>query len=835
VTLSGSTRRLALAGTLIVLVALGASAPAMAAVPTLSGAAPSTTVSDAGVDSAGAPRWGSLLTASDGSWDDPLATFTYQWQLCTDRTDPSTCGDVAGETTRTLRIPVDGIGKAYRVGVTATNGDGPSTVAYSAITATVLKGGCIDYSGRSWLGPIVLDDDGFVIGCDESKQSADLIAASRSGSEEDALSGNAYWEDRLGYECDDCYSNELPIGFTIDYFGQEFSTVFVNSNGSISFGDGSEDYDDPLEEIMGNAVGVCAFCLDLEPEMVAGSVPWGAVDRHAEFVYWGRTTYDGEQAFVATWINSPTYEQENPFTTHDKLTSFQIMLVDRGAGTDVDIIVNYGSVLGLTDGWYGSNSAGTDCSIADDDEQPYGCVAIGLGTVEIDDDGNTVLDGNGDPYVVYASIQDDDDFEFNGLPLADVRDGGSSPVSASKLNTTVTGRYQFEMRGGRLPEAQGTNPTFVAIPTPTTSPAPAASPVPDPEGGLPVVTPPGSTSGSVGGVPTAPTPSVPTSGTAKYEVGDVQAEVRTSGAGTVSGPSSAPVLQVVRDRVATVGGGGMAPGGIVEVWMPLPGGGSRQVALLPVAPDGTFDGALPFTGELDGRGPLPIGERTIQLFGTDANGQLTVINVGIRVQQPGPLAPEPERTPGAPPSLAPGQSLATNAGIPTPVTVTPQPGSRRVGVAGDGWLLEIDVPEGTVRDEAGNPIMEIITGDDTEVRGTGFLPGTRAYVWIMSTPKFLGEVTVRSDGSFAGDLPVDVAPGQHTLQVSGVGTDGYIRAANLGVTVLAGDGNPRPNRVRAGEGTAPLLPLETGALALSLAAGLAAADRTRRRSRSTAD
>jgi hypothetical protein len=67
----------------------------------------------------------------------------------------------------------------------------------------------------------------------------------------------------------------------------------------------------------------------------------------------------------------------------------------------------------------------------------------------------------------------------------------------------------------------------------------------------------------------------------------------------------------------------MAPGGIVEVWMPLPGGGSRQVALLPVAPDGTFDGALPFTGELDGRGPLPIGERTIQLYGTDANGQLT--------------------------------------------------------------------------------------------------------------------------------------------------------------------------------------------------------------------
>ncbi len=361
-------------------------------------------------------------------------------------------------------------------------------------------------------------------------------------------------------------------------------------------------------------------------------------------------------------------------------------------------------------------------------------------------------------------------------------------------------------------------------------PAPTSEPVADPGGDLPTSTPPGTSTGSVGGVPTTPTPSVPTSGTAKYQVGVVQAEIRTGGAGTVSGTGAAPVIQVVRDRVGTVGGGGMAPGGIVEVWMPLPGGGSRQVALLPVGPDGTFDGALPFTGELDGQGPLPIGERTIQLFGTDANGQLTVINVGIRVQQPGPLAPEPERTPGAPPTLAPGQSLATNAGIPTPVTVTPLPSERTARVQGDGWLLEIDVPDGTVRDEAGNPIMEIVRGDDTEVRGTGFMPGTRAYVWIMSTPTFLGEVTIRSDGSFAGSLPVNVAAGQHTLQVAGVGTDGYIRAANLGV-IITDSGSPRPNRVRAGEGTAPLLPLQLGGLLLAAVAGLRAAGRTARRTR----
>jgi hypothetical protein len=32
------------------------------------------------------------------------------------------------------------------------------------------------------------------------------------------------------------------------------------------------------------------------------------------------------------------------------------------------------------------------------------------------------------------------------------------------------------------------------------------------------------------------------------------------------------------------------------------------------------------------------------------------------------------------------------------------------------------------------------------------MAGTRAYVWLMSTPRFLGEVTVGPDGTFVGAL-----------------------------------------------------------------------------------
>ena len=398
------------------------------------------------------------------------------------------------------------------------------------------------------------------------------------------------------------------------------------------------------------------------------------------------------------------------------------------------------------------------------------------------------------------------------------------PGSDATATTTCSGGITRD--GNTFNVAPVSGPCTVAFtfvesspppPPPVPDPTPAPSPVTDPGGGVPVVAP-GVTSGSVGGVPVAPTPSRPTAGAAEFRVGTVETrvDVAASGAGRVGGSESAPVIQAVRDRVATVSGGGMQPGGIAEVWLPLPDGGSRQVALLPIGPDGTFDGALPFTGELDGRGPLPIGDRTIQLYGIGEDGKLTVVNFGVRIEQPDPLTPEPDRGRGVVPTLSPGQSLATNAGLPTPVTVTPLPEARSTRIEGDGWLMDVDVPDGEVRDDGGTPLIEIVNGTDSVVRGTGFMASTRAYVWLMSEPTFLGEVTVNADGSFSGSVPVaGVEPGEHTLQLSGVGSDGFVRAANLGV-VLVGDGMPRPTRVPAGEG-----PLRIPAAALLWALGLA--------------
>jgi hypothetical protein len=59
---------------------------------------------------------------------------------------------------------------------------------------------------------------------------------------------------------------------------------------------------------------------------------------------------------------------------------------------------------------------------------------------------------------------------------------------------------------------------------------------------------------------------------------------------------------------------------------------------------------------------------------------------------------------------------------------------------------------------------------------------------MFSDPTLLGTVTVSEDGSFDVQFLVDaqfLPVGEHTLQVQGVGTDGYIKAANLGVLIDA--------------------------------------------------
>ncbi len=92
----------------------------------------------------------------------------------------------------------------------------------------------------------MLENDGTVIGCNEPQIGDEDLIPSISWMDWATLFQGDFGVGflvRLGRACDDCYMASdgnggnlpIPLGFQINYFGQTFTGLFVNSNGSISF------------------------------------------------------------------------------------------------------------------------------------------------------------------------------------------------------------------------------------------------------------------------------------------------------------------------------------------------------------------------------------------------------------------------------------------------------------------------------------------------------------------------------------------------------------------------------------------------------------------------
>ena len=248
-------------------------------------------------------------------------------------------------------------------------------------------------------------------------------------------------------------------------------------------------------------------------------------------------------------------------------------------------------------------------------------------------------------------------------------------------------------------------------------------------------------------------------------------------------------LGVAGGGTAKVTGSGMLPGSPVQVWLPGPTGTEpRELARATVNEDGQVEADLAFVAKPSDTA-IAIGPQVMQVTGYDDDGNLTVVDMTINVSQ-GPITPEPDRSEGALPALSVGSSLATSAGIPTPVTVVPLSEEKRVSIGDGSWTLLVDVdPEtGVVGGTPEAPVVQVTQDSVGSASGEGFMPGTTASVWMFSDPTLLGTVTVGDDGSFTTEFQVDstyLPAGTHTLQVQGVGDDGYIKAANLGVDVQA--------------------------------------------------
>jgi hypothetical protein len=203
-----------------------------------------------------------------------------------------------------------------------------------------------------------------------------------------------------------CAGTPVPIGFNVDFYGTTFNSLYINTDGSVSFDapvpfvqglleDGYFDGDgflDAYDEI------IAPFFADVDTRNPASGV-----------VTFGSGTFDGYDAFGVNWPNVGYFDDEA-----DKLDSFQLILVDRpdlGAG-DFEIVFDYGSMQWETgDADFGTDGLGGFSAI------------VGF------------TDGTGNPA---------NTFELPGSSMpGSFIDGGPDALSSNSLNSTIPGQYIF--------------------------------------------------------------------------------------------------------------------------------------------------------------------------------------------------------------------------------------------------------------------------------------------------------------------------------------------------------------------------------------------------------
>jgi len=205
---------------------------------------------------------------------------------------------------------------------------------------------------------------------------------------------------------DDESVGPVAIGFNINFFGLNSSTLFVNNNGNVTFDAALRTYT-PFGLQGTERQILAAFFADVDTR--------GA---NSGLTQYGQDVINGRNVFGVNWINVGYFSNGV-----DKLNSFQLIITDRSdiAAGDFDFEFNYDKVQWET----GNASSGSG----------------GLG---------------GDSARVGWSNGIQNSFELAGSAIdGALLDGGSNSLINGSLNSNVAGRYTFSVRNGAVQPPAG--------------------------------------------------------------------------------------------------------------------------------------------------------------------------------------------------------------------------------------------------------------------------------------------------------------------------------------------------------------------------------------------
>jgi Nidogen-like/PEP-CTERM motif len=201
-----------------------------------------------------------------------------------------------------------------------------------------------------------------------------------------------------------CAGTLVPIGFTGNFFGVNFSSVYVDTNGNITLDSPLSTFT-PFGLTAASREIIAPFFADVDTRNAASGV-----------VTFGNGTFNGFNAFGVDWIGV------GYFASHaDKLNSFQLLLVNRsdtGAG-NFDVVFNYDQVS-----WETGDASG-------------GSAGLGGSSARAGFSNGTGLPGTS--------------FELTGSAInGALINGGPNALISHSLNSSVPGQYIFTARNGQV-------------------------------------------------------------------------------------------------------------------------------------------------------------------------------------------------------------------------------------------------------------------------------------------------------------------------------------------------------------------------------------------------